>query len=510
MQNILLTDNRISQRNTEFFTSFDAAKEKSSRELYSIELRKKSRIHSYSKKRAMSATDEISVPPELIHRLPDSSRSLEQKLQDFLCLISENQGNLPVIEYCLFACNRLFKSKSNSTLYIELGLVDLALDLIKLEVEAVSTQCTWLLVNATAGNSECCQRLMDKQVIETCVWLITKNIEKISENCLWCLANITAGNEKASRYLLDYGFLATVFDLFEKGIYVDNRWVAWILAHISKYESDINRSRYLLNYFVNYIKSSNEISAACLMGIYSATAFSPEKIKLLMEEYRHVIPIIIELAYDIDKSISFRAMKIISSISTTDDENTQQLLDNNILPCLHKNLKSTNPLVRKDAYFTLSNILAGTESQLLAVIDCQCLLSDALEGLSDSSFDIRVEAWECFSILSKKINGPEQFHEELIIHMNSVIPKETDPKILKLIINTFESLLANANERITSMKSLLNDSGCFEEISRKKFHGNPEISDLVLAVIDKYYDYNELHGIPDSPKSPLTNEFLFA
>ena len=123
-----------------------------------------------------------------------------------------------------------------------------------------------------------------------------------------------------------------------------------------------------MHIFVNKIFFSNkDIINPCLSGIAIMTVNRAELVDLLLR-FDNILSRIIELTYDNDCSISFKAMKIIGNISFTSEENTGKLLKYNILDSIGNNFNSNSNKVRKEAYYALSNLLISPKEQIIQIL----------------------------------------------------------------------------------------------------------------------------------------------
>lgn len=483
------TNERLSQRNLAFLVNFDEKTEKVSRDYFSVELRKKARFEGYEKKRANGLADFCEVPSEILNELPGEMCGLGDKVRSYIRILERYKDDISVKVYCVNALHKLCKGAKEAGILIGFNIVDLVLECISIGNLALSLQCTTLLINLASGNHKSCEVLMDKKVMETCLGLIRLNHKVISENCLWCLANLTSGNEQTSKYLLGLNFYQEIFQLLNAKIHENITWGVWILTHIGKYETNQKNLKFLMSYFVSLLGENNEKNVACLAGILNGNMDLSEMVR----ENEGAVKKIIQLANGTSRETVIRAVKVLGNIAYTSDENTQILLDNGVLNCANLQIKSFDSEIKKEAYFMLSNVLAGTYQQFRLVLAHGQLMQNALEGLIDASFQVRLEAWHCFSIVSKHTNE-ENIINELLIYMSKIVSKESDPSILKPILASFENILEKTQDLLKT-KKFIEETNCLDEIGRKKTHGNSEISTLVEEIINKYYNFEELHGI---------------
>ena len=265
------------------------------------------------------------------------------------------------------------------------------------------------------------------------------------------------------------------------------------MAYLSKFETSVNEKK-ILKFLVEGIFINADFLSPCLTGIVDMTTNSAENVSFLLE-FNEILTKILSLCHNPDFDISTKAMKFIGNLIYTSDVYTSLLLSKNILELMNSKISSTNKLMRKEIYYNLSNILASNKNHLFLMLNHQFLLKKALEGLLDLAFEVRYEAWYLFSFISRlKTQAISEILEELIYYLPRSLEIESDPKILELILNTCENILKLSTET-DKFKGLFNETGAFDSLAKKKYHGNNHISAYTLEIIESNYSYEELHGI---------------
>ena len=77
-----------------------------------------------------------------------------------------------------------------------------------------------------------------------------------------------------------------------------------------------------------------------------------------------VIPVIMQHLGDKNVKMVTPALRAIGNVLSGDDVQTQLCLDNNVLFYLEQLISSTNYQIVKEALWCISNIAAGSESQI--------------------------------------------------------------------------------------------------------------------------------------------------
>ena len=93
------------------------------------------------------------------------------------------------------------------------------------------------------------------------------------------------------------------------------------------------------------------------------------------------------------------------NIVTGDDEQTMILINYGLLPRLRRLLSHTKKNILKDTCFTISNIAAGSQSQISAIIDSKVI--PALILLFNTSREVDIKAEVTWALANALSNGTE-------------------------------------------------------------------------------------------------------
>ncbi|CAM9750404.1 unnamed protein product, partial [Discosporangium mesarthrocarpum] len=167
------------------------------------------------------------------------------------------------------------------------------------------------------------------------------------------------------------------------------------------------------------------------------------------------------------------------------------VVENNALPWLLALLRSSKPQMKKEVCWVVSNIAAGTQDQVQAVIDAE-LVPTVVKLLGTEVLAIRQEAGH---VISNLVSGsiPEHIHH--VVEQGCLEPvldlllEEQDPEVVMLALNTVESILkagaaeAKTQGRTTNeMTWLIMDCDGFDRISYLQQHEDDEIYSKVRRI----------------------------
>lgn len=487
----LYTEDRILQRNKEFLSSFNAESHKASREQFSIELRKQSRRKFIELKRAQMYK-EYPMPEELIQYQSIFSGPDDSSIPLYISLIDKNRGSFPIKIFCVQRLCKISLDKKKILSIYSQGVMMILVEIIRTEDLQLVQACLWLMINLAAGNEKICEDMSKNGVVSICVELIKRNLKGISDDALWCLANLTANNPLACMQITTSEAIWVIGTCIEKLLFPNSDKAFWVVAHIAKHIQPLELLLRSVKWAIIGLNSNTYLPSLCLL-----TSVSKKNPDLILQS-PGLLRTIIEISIKYHDSIGLTAMKVLGNIAFGDENHTQALLDNQILNCLSKNISSTNFHIKKESLLLLFNLLASEMSQMYQVLASYDMKSLIFEAVLHKAFDIRFEAWQCLNLITCKL-GPNEcdIHQDIIFYASRGLNTEIDPKLLGLILSALDNILQKSEEKIQTFKKLIETSGCLEGLGKLRNHGNLSIQEYSDRIVNIFYDYNELHGIPD-------------
>lgn len=178
-------------------------------------------------------------------------------------------------------------------------------------------------------------------------------------------------------------------------------------------------------------------------------------------------------------------------------------MDCKALDKMPKLLQSTKS-VRKDACWMLSNVAAGSVSQIHEVCKKAVILAPLVEAIRSSEWEIRKEAiWAANNIAA----GGSDVHVVSIVFFGAVENLcenlcGSDAEIVMAVLNTLDNILKVGKRQGKSYDCLIEEAGGVEKIEELQQHRSDAIYMKARSIIEKYFQREEADMVDENIAPP--------
>lgn len=493
---------RVGKRNQDFLVGNNLESSMQERERFTVQLRKNTRKQFFSKQRWKDT------------KLRGLDKAENEKFKSdkkaYIDTISENVrkyiNNENIVAQGLEKLIICFSSKSYVIDYWEGGVFSLCIFVIdRTNSLEILSKATDLLANLSLCDEKKAKVMVDEGLIPKSLKLLDIKHKEITKNILWCLGNLVITSHDITMLLAADPIFSYLLKLTTDIEILNNTRLLIILIYISKRTKEIEfHSNTLTPIFVNSLKNQ-ETFIYGIMGLEYLTINNVANLKKIYYYCPEIIEKILALVGNEDKYLILHSLKLLGNFAFSDDY-IQDLLDKGVLPFIKKVMIRSNAAHKKEVFFILSNLLLSEEHHLGVIMADKELVFRILEGVNEIDYEVRHEVWYCIKILTSKVPFyPLEFFDTLVFNMSLSFSKESDPKILILMLESYEFMLKKVGIHQETLRNLLDSSQCFEKMSEKIFHGNKDVSEKASGIIDEFYDKFEIRG-----SAPEQFEFAFS
>jgi len=437
------------------------------------------------------------------HNLPKEVEVQLKRVYDTFCeaFNTENFEELLLAISSLRIATGIKNSYITSKTVIEMGIVPNILTLLGEKFSAISklqSESAWLIANISAGDINDTIYLIEQNAIQILADCVKTKNQDLQENAMWALANIATEPFTDFRNpILDTGVLHEVVRQLcgtqKRPSYVKtSAWLIKCLLRLPSPDFDkVSISITSLTHLIVY--PDEEIQKITLQGLYYFSCLK-DNAKHYVLFAQKLIPKIVSFMDSQDFEMKFLALKAAGNLSTADSKITNELCKGGILQYLASCLESPEIEMRKEACFTLSNILADKPEGHDSVIDNK-VLPVLLQLIQHDTQDIKFEGTVCiFNFVSKCSASEVQMLVSaniLEILLQNLI--EDHVKLLRASVNalyrifTFGDALKESYQGVNPYVHRVNESNGVHLVENLQYKNDQLIYDKVSRLMDDFF-----------------------
>ena len=229
---------------------------------------------------------------------------------------------------------------------------------------------SWALTNIVSGNKEQIEKVISAGAVPKLVVLLDSPHKDCVEQSIWTLGNIAGDNAAYRDLIINSGVLRPLLKALQK--YSDLSLIrnsSWMISNLCRHKTpqvDLGKIECVFPTLNRFICNNDDEVVLNACWAFSFLTDGPnERIERVIKHLD--ISRLEKLTKQENNQVLLPLMRILGNIASGSDLQTQLLIDFNILDNLVGFLKQYSSLrkvnLRKELFWTLSNIAAGNEAQ---------------------------------------------------------------------------------------------------------------------------------------------------
>lgn len=320
------------------------------------------------------------------------------------------------------------------------------LDTVTTQTEGFNQDLLWVLTNIAGGEDTYTMILVDLNIVSKCIHVFSNLSMKCKAHTAWLLGNVAGTSTTLRDQVIAAGALEKIVHCCQATCELEDvRTFTWCMTILLRGKPEVPLScvQLAIPVIVKHLETKdNEVMInICLAMSYMTDdrTGTNQKLQAIMDIKPSLLPKIINQLFDTttDSSIQESLLRVVGNFISGNDTQTQAMLDLDLLNRLPPFLEHKDDFIRKESCWMISNLTAGTHSQIQAVLDTPCI--DTIISMIQTEKLIPIQI-ECIWVLKNIFGGSaDQIKYILNKKYMSIMAEclsQTDEKLLSLVLES--------------------------------------------------------------------------
>jgi len=478
------------------------------REGYAVELRNKKRADALIKRRTKTRPSMKASPENLKKSLQSTDPRIadpELNIFDEMLILKDillSQHPHSVHHMALTLLRDLLTAGKDAPVNesVELGLGEAVLLFCNPGMpDELVEEAAWCLCNMASGNEATTEAIVKLGAVASLLSLVQSSNPLVLEHSIWAIGNVIGDSVELRTVFLDKRIVLRFSELTENyneemlNVYPV---IAWTCSNIMR-RSPIPAYNYchgicnILTRLATF-EANPTLSADLLWSISNFTDQENMMIQLVIDS-APLFNFVVSNLKSRDNGMVKAALRCAGNIVSGNMVHTQAMLDKGFLDYVVPMLANPDSTVRKEAFWSLSNIAASSFPQVELLMS-HPVMERAPYGLIDQSEAVVKEASYLFCNLCKLSN--DQIILKLVYsyyildHLAQGLTSQTQTTLMNLLIvcdNILSAGIRNPTYQ-SSVGTIFYEKGCHQALERLQMHDSSEISRAAVQILNQFYE----------------------
>ncbi|XGW13820.1 hypothetical protein V3C99_000261 [Haemonchus contortus] len=464
----------------------------------SVEIRKQKGTELLMKRRNQLVEDEDDgeLSDLDVKTLPAATSKLSN--EEIIKILCDNP-TLEQMRTCFEALRRTLSRSKNPPVdeVIQSGLVNALVQALAVEDDKVRFEAAWALTNIVSGTSEQTVAAVEAGATLPLVKLTQSSNPALAEQALWAVANIAGDSAQLRDYVIECNGVEALMSLVDR---LDSlevscaRTLAWAFSNMCRHKNPhapLAVLSVLSNGLAKIVAHEDKQVRQDACWAISYLTDGPDE-QIALAKTSGVLPHVIKFLSDSDAMVA-PALRVLGNMSTGNDELTQCVVDlktlDEIIPLSERSRSTT---VVKECCWLVSNIIAGTQSQIQAVIDAG-IMPFIIEVLRSGDFKCQFEASWAVANLAQGGNSKQI----LTLLQDNAIPalcsalKQSNVDLLNNALESLYTLLTTVStccpERLDEVREAVEEADGLDYLERLQESESDKVYSTAYRIISDFF-----------------------
>jgi len=380
---------------------------------------------------------------------------------------------------------------------IDIGVIPELIALLDNSPAEFQYESLWCLTNIASGTSDQANSIVVKGGVPKIINLMDSSIEELKIQAIWIIGNLATDSPKIRDSLIrekTFDKLLTILASTNQTQLI--KQCTWAVSSffrvkpVPPYDLVKKAIKMIARSMVMLPQDTEFLTDACFILSFMTEHYK-DTIKDLLE--LEIIPNVIK-CLDIDvQYIQLSCLRVVGNIASGNANQTQLLIDWNVLNYLRKTIFNPKKTIRKESAWILSNIAAGTQKQIETLIS-ENFLPILDESIQKDEPEIKKECiWAVCNLTSVENQiYIKKILDQGILRIICNCLKMEDAKYLAVCLEAFSNLLSFGKKSNKSGPNPIvvevEKMGMFDILEKLQYHPVEIVYEKTLKILETYFE----------------------
>lgn len=358
-------------------------------------------------------------------------------------------------------------------------------------------EAAWVLTNVASGTAEQTQHIVDLGALPHFVMLLSSPEESLREQAIWALGNVAGDGAHYRDVVLELHPIPLIAALAVSPNLAVKRNAVWALSNLCRSKPPPAFGAVLPAVPVVASvccdkRAQGEALTDALWALSYLSDMSDQMRDEILQRHAPALSRCIEFLSVASTPVVIvkPALRTVGNFASGTTEQTTALLDMGVVTCLGHWMSHPKPGTRKEACWTLSNILADSRG-VVEVIRAGWM-AQVVTLARGSEFDVKKEALWCISNAISKGGSVGIGH---VMNCSGHVAlmealKLDDPQVVELALKALDGVLS----QVDGHRATLEQCGLLFVVEALQQHKSPNLHEAALRFLTKHFQNDEARG----------------
>ncbi|XP_053638151.2 importin subunit alpha-like isoform X3 [Cherax quadricarinatus] len=374
--------------------------------------------------------------------------------------------------------------------FLAVDVLTPAMNNLQHENSTLVYETVWIITNISSGSSLQTHTVVERGFIGPLVGLLTTNNNEVREQATWALGNIMGDGAEFRNMVVAAGVIKPLLSLLDQGLPISFvRNISWLLSNLLRYKPlpmSEEEHTFILKALKEHLLIHND-SEVCVDALWAVSYYADmDNTHIQQVVEAGIIPLLMLHLNSDNRLIVQPAIRTIGIMTSGTDVQTDVVLEAGIL-AEYSRLLTKELGVRKEIAWGVSNILAGTRSQIQSVVKSG-IIQELIKAAQKDEISVKKEViWA----LSNMTQGGTQAHIEAVVGVGGlqllVDSLLTDNVNIVLVAAEGIKNMLEKFDNVEKIKAMIEEYGGVDYMETNLQHVNDEVGFKMNDILNTYF-----------------------